>query len=59
MRVFNPVVGMTVPWHIRALLIFVPIKWSGTEPIEGFKTTWSIGYKNLFGVTYIVKEKQK
>jgi len=56
-KIFNPIVGMGIPLHIRFLLFFIPIKWSADIPIEGFHATWSIGYKRLFGVIYIVNEK--
>lgn len=57
MNVFNPVVGMTIPSFYRFLLLFRPIKWSHEAPIPGFITTWSVGYKTLFGVFYIVETK--
>ncbi len=55
-NIFNPVVGMTVPWYIHALLFWQPTRWTHEEPIKGFVTTWSIGYKKLFGTIYIVRE---
>ena len=56
MKVFNPVVGMTYPWYVKFLLLFRPLHWSHDQPIKGFHTTWSIGYKTLFGVVYITDE---
>ncbi len=58
MKIYNPVVGLGVPWYVRILLFFVPMKWSHEEPIRGFITTWSIGYKSLFGIVYILNERK-
>lgn len=54
-KIFNPVVRKSIPWYLRFVLFFIPLRWSNTTPIKGYQTTFSLGYKKLFGVTYIVK----